>query len=76
MTVIGHSDSTGSAEANRELARRRAAAVADYLAQRGVARGRIMVESRGDLEPIADNLTEAGRAQNRRVELVVRQIGS
>jgi outer membrane protein OmpA-like peptidoglycan-associated protein len=76
VTVIGHSDSTGAPEANRELARRRAAAVADYLADRGVARGRIKVETRGDLEPIVDNATEAGRAQNRRVELVVRPIGS
>ena len=59
-----------------ELARRRAVAVADYLAQRGVARGRIKVEARGDLEPVADNVTEAGRAQNRRVELVIRQIGA
>ena len=76
VNVIGHSDSAGSAEANRELARRRAAVVADYLAARGVGRGRIMVETRGELEPIADNATEAGRAQNRRVELVIRQVGA
>ena len=76
VNVIGHSDSTGSAEANRELARRRAAAVADRLAHSGVARERIKVETRGDLEPVADNVTEAGRAQNRRVELVIRQIGA
>jgi outer membrane protein OmpA-like peptidoglycan-associated protein len=76
VTVIGHSDSIGSAEANREIGRRRAAAVADYLAERGIARGRMRIETRGDLEPIADNATEAGRSQNRRVELLVRQIGS
>lgn len=76
VTVIGHSDSIGSAEANREIGRRRAAAVADYLAERGIARGRMRIETRGDLEPIASNATEAGRSQNRRVELLVRQIGS
>lgn len=43
---------------------------------KGVARGRIAIDTRGDLEPIADNSTEAGRAQNRRVELLIRQVGS
>jgi outer membrane protein OmpA-like peptidoglycan-associated protein len=76
VNVVGHSDSSGNAAANRELAQRRAQSVANYLADRGVRRDRIMVESRGDLEPIADNRTEAGRAQNRRVELVIRDIGS
>lgn len=76
VNVIGHSDSSGNPAANRELARRRAAAVADYLVAQGVARGRIAIDTRGDLEPIADNSTEAGRAQNRRVELLVRQVGS
>jgi outer membrane protein OmpA-like peptidoglycan-associated protein len=52
------------------------AIVAVGLVAGGCARGRIKVETRGDLEPIADNATEAGRAQNRRVELVVRPIGS
>jgi outer membrane protein OmpA-like peptidoglycan-associated protein len=76
VNVVGHADSSGSMEANRELARRRAAAVGDYLAQRGVARDRITIESRGELEPIAENVTEAGRAQNRRVELLIREVGA
>jgi outer membrane protein OmpA-like peptidoglycan-associated protein len=76
VNVIGHSDSSGNAAANRELALRRAQAVANYLAERGVSRDRILVESRGDVEPLAENRTEAGRTQNRRVELVIRDIGS
>lgn len=76
VSVVGHSDSVGNAEANRALARRRAAAVADHLAARGVQRGRLVVDSRGELEPIADNATEAGRAQNRRVEIVIRPVAA
>lgn len=76
VSVVGHSDSIGNAEANMELSRRRAAAVADYLAGRGVQRGRLAVDSRGELEPIADNATEAGRAQNRRVEIVIRPVAA
>ena len=74
VTVVGYTDSVGSAEANRELSRRRADAVADYLSQHGVSRSRITVDSRGEEEPIATNDTEAGRAQNRRVEMLVRPI--
>ena len=76
VTVVGYTDSVGSAEANRELSRRRADAVADYLSQHGVSRSRISVDSRGEEEPIATNDTEAGRAQNRRVEMLVRPIQS
>ena len=72
VAVTGHTDSVGSTESNQELSRRRAAAVADYLSQRGVKRDRLLVEGRGELEPIADNTSEAGRAQNRRVEMVIR----
>jgi outer membrane protein OmpA-like peptidoglycan-associated protein len=46
--------------------------VADYLSQHGVQRNRTAVEGRGEAEPIADNATEAGRAQNRRVEMLIR----
>lgn len=76
ITVVGHTDSLGSTEANRALSGTRAAAVADYLVQRGVRRDRMVIDSRGELEPIADNATEAGRAQNRRVEMLVRPMRS
>jgi outer membrane protein OmpA-like peptidoglycan-associated protein len=72
ITVVGHTDSMGDAQANLDLSRRRAAAVADYLSQRGIQRNRMLVEGRGEAEPIGDNATEAGRAQNRRVEMVIR----
>lgn len=72
ITITGHTDSVGDANYNVDLSRRRAAAVADYLAQRNVQRNRMMVEGRGEMEPVADNATDAGRAQNRRVEMVVR----
>jgi outer membrane protein OmpA-like peptidoglycan-associated protein len=72
ITVIGYTDSQGSAQDNLDLSNRRATAVANYLAQRGVQRNRMTVSGRGEAEPIADNATEAGRSQNRRVEMVIR----
>ncbi len=72
ITVVGHTDSMGGTEANRILSGSRASAVAEYLGERGVRRDRMVIDSRGELEPIADNATEAGRAQNRRVEMLVR----
>lgn len=72
ITVVGHTDSVGGTQANLDLSGQRAAAVAEYLTQRGVQRNRMVVQSRGEAEPIADNATEAGRAQNRRVEMVIR----
>jgi outer membrane protein OmpA-like peptidoglycan-associated protein len=72
ITVVGHSDSAGDAQSNMELSRRRASSVADYLAQRGVQRNRMAVTGKGEEEPIADNASEAGRAQNRRVEMLIR----
>ena len=76
ITVVGHTDSVGSAESNRALSGSRAAAVADYLGQRGVRRDRMVIDNRGELEPVADNATESGRAQNRRVEMLVRPMRS
>lgn len=72
VLITGHTDSVGDTDYNLDLSRRRATAVADYLMQRNVQRNRMMVEGRGEAEPIADNATEAGRAQNRRVEMVIR----
>lgn len=76
VSVVGHTDSMGDAAINVDLSRRRAAAVADYLARRGVARERMQVDGRGEAEAIGDNATEAGRAQNRRVEMLIRPAGS
>jgi outer membrane protein len=68
-TVIGHTDSTGPEDFNQRLSERRAQSVADYLQDRGVAPGRLAVSGKGESEPIADNATREGRAQNRRVVL-------
>jgi outer membrane protein OmpA-like peptidoglycan-associated protein len=73
VRVIGHTDSTGTDAINNPLSRDRAESVRDYLVARGVAAPRIQVEGRGAREPVADNGTEAGRAQNRRVEIFLRE---
>lgn len=68
----GHTDSIGSAEYNRDLSVRRAEAVYRYLVNHGISPERLTVEGFGETRPVASNETEAGRAQNRRVELHVR----
>ena len=71
IDVLGHTDSVGSDAYNQTLSERRAQAVANYLASRGVQRVRMATRGYGESMPIADNNTEAGRAQNRRVEIKV-----
>lgn len=71
LEVQGHTDSQGGYELNMELSKRRAQAVADYFASQGIARDRITANGYGSTQPIADNATAAGRADNRRVEIVV-----
>ncbi len=71
ITIIGHTDNTGSDAVNNPLSVNRAAATRDYLVTRGVASNRIAIDGRGSREPIADNATTAGRAMNRRVEIFV-----
>lgn len=71
VRVIGHTDSTGTDAVNEPLSVNRAASVRQYLADRGVSATRIAIDGRGSREPIADNATAAGRAQNRRVEIFV-----
>lgn len=71
INVIGHTDSTGSDSYNQQLSERRALAVADYLRSQGVASERLFAIGRGETQPIASNDTESGRAQNRRVEVVI-----
>jgi outer membrane protein OmpA-like peptidoglycan-associated protein len=73
LTIIGHTDSTGSPAINNPLSVDRAQSVRDYLAARGVSVNRMDAVGRGEREPIADNNTESGRAQNRRVEIFLRE---
>ena len=69
IVVAGHTDSRGSDSYNQALSERRANSVANYLLGQGVLAARIDAVGFGEKAPIADNGTEAGRAQNRRVEL-------
>jgi outer membrane protein OmpA-like peptidoglycan-associated protein len=71
VQVVGHTDNTGDAGYNQQLSERRANAVADVLMNGGVAFNRIQTFGRGEDQPVASNLTEEGRAQNRRVEIVI-----
>ncbi len=67
--VSGHTDSDGAADYNESLSARRATTVHDYLANNGIAEDRMTVRGYGESQPIADNSTSAGKAQNRRVVL-------
>ena len=71
VTIIGHTDSTGSDAVNDPLSINRAAATRDYLVMRGVSAQRIAIDGRGSRQPVADNATAAGRAMNRRVEIFI-----
>ncbi|MGV8900228.1 MAG: OmpA family protein [Burkholderiaceae bacterium] len=71
VTIIGHTDSTGSDAINMPLSHDRAARTRDYLAARGVAANRFTVEGRGPHEPLVSNDSAANRARNRRVEIFV-----
>jgi outer membrane protein OmpA-like peptidoglycan-associated protein len=71
VTIIGHTDSTGTDAINNPLSVNRAASTRDYLVARGVATSRIAIDGRGSREPVADNNTAEGRAKNRRVEIFV-----
>lgn len=72
ISVTGHTDSVGGSDSNMNLSLRRADAVAYYLTQRSVQRNRMSTNGQGETSPIANNETESGRAQNRRVEMVIR----
>ncbi|MDD3651425.1 OmpA family protein [Immundisolibacter sp.] len=69
--IAGHTDAIGSEQYNLRLSQRRAEAVRDYLVQKGADPSRMTAVGYGESQPVADNATAAGRAQNRRVELRV-----
>lgn len=76
VTIVGHTDSRGSDSYNLDLSRRRAESVAQYLTSRGVDYGRLRTEGAGESQPRASNDNEAGRQQNRRVELLIQTTGA
>ncbi len=71
IDINGHTDNVGKTEANMKLSQERADAVKQYLVKKGVDSGRIITAGFGDTKPVADNTTEKGRAENRRVEFTV-----
>ena len=73
-TIIGHTDNSGNAAANKALSEQRAMSVAQYLAKQGVEQTRMRYAGKGEEEPISANATEAGRSKNRRVELIADEL--
>jgi len=74
IVVEGHTDSQGSASTNQDLSQRRAQSVRDYLVSRGLAADRVTAQGFGSSRSVADNTSPEGRANNRRVELVVKPV--
>ncbi|WP_299838630.1 OmpA family protein [uncultured Paracoccus sp.] len=72
VEVVGHTDDTGRDAYNMDLSQRRAQSVAGILTAAGVNAGRVVATGRGESQPIASNATAEGRAQNRRVEILIR----
>jgi outer membrane protein OmpA-like peptidoglycan-associated protein len=72
VRVVGHTDSHGAASANQQLSERRAAAVQSHMQGQGLERARVAIEGKGANQPVASNGNDAGRQQNRRVEIFVR----
>jgi outer membrane protein OmpA-like peptidoglycan-associated protein len=71
INIFGYTDSKGTATYNLTLSARRAESVKNYLVMKGVASARMVTTGRGEMDPIASNDTDAGRAQNRRVEFAI-----
>ena len=74
LDIDGHTDNTGGFEHNQNLSQRRAYTVAQFLSQRGINEQRLQIIGFGEQRPIADNATDFGRAQNRRVEIRITPI--
>jgi OmpA-OmpF porin, OOP family len=75
LQVEGHTDSTGTAAINRKLSQQRAESVMRYLASKGVGKGRMSAKGFGPDRPVADNNTDEGKEQNRRVEFNILKQG-
>ena len=71
INIYGHTDNKGTAQVNQKISENRANSVKNYLISKGIAFSRMITMGRGFSEPIASNDTDAGRAQNRRVEFAI-----
>lgn len=71
VLIEGHTDNKGSESYNQTLSERRAQSVADYLASQGVGRNRLVTKGYGEMQPVSTNETDAGRQENRRVEVAI-----
>ncbi len=71
VRLTGHTDNIGNDAANMQLGRRRAIVIRDYLVSKGLSANKIIIDSKGESQPVATNATDAGRAQNRRTELEI-----
>lgn len=71
LMIVGHTDSVGDEDYNVRLSLRRSQSAANYLVAQGLDRSRVTAEGRGEYEPIADNTTDEGRQENRRVEVAI-----
>lgn len=71
LLIVGHTDSVGEERYNQGLSVRRAESAARYIVSQGIGSARVGTEGRGESEPIGDNETEAGRQENRRVEVAI-----
>jgi outer membrane protein OmpA-like peptidoglycan-associated protein len=74
LTVVGHTDSSGTSGYNQRLSERRALSVAQYLESRRVNGMRLATAGKGETQPVASNSTESGRQANRRVEIYVEAV--
>ena len=76
VRIIGHTDNVGSDSVNDPLSLQRAGSTRDYLTARGVNPNRVIIQGRGEREPVASNATAEGRAENRRVEIFLAERGA
>ena len=72
LLIQGHTDDIGGADFNLNLSRKRAERVREFLVKNGISEDRLTNEGLGESRPVADNSTEAGRSQNRKIEFIVR----
>jgi outer membrane protein OmpA-like peptidoglycan-associated protein len=71
LMIVGHTDSVGDENYNLGLSERRAQSAANYMISQGLSQNRVQIIGKGEAEPIADNSTETGRQENRRVEVAI-----